>query len=115
MGMIAERMNLLSTESAFDVLDKATKLEAQGKDVVHLEIGQPDFTTPDNIIEAAYKAMKDGYTGYTPAQGLLETRQAIADYCLRHKNVKTKPEEIVVVPGGNQLCSIQCKISRARR
>lgn len=97
---IAERISLLSTESAFDVLAKAQKLEAEGKDIVHLQIGQPDFNTPQNIIDAAKKAMDDGYTGYTPSPGLVETREAIAEYCLKYKNVKTNPEEIVVVPGG---------------
>ncbi len=102
-NLIANRINYLSSEGAFDVLAKAKKLEKEGKEVIHLEIGQPDFTTPQNIIEAAYKAMKDGYTGYTPAQGLVETREAISEYCLRHKNVKTDPEEIVIVPGGKPI------------
>lgn len=101
--IVADRISLLSTESAFDVLAKAKRLESEGKDVIHLEIGQPDFKTPRNIIDAAYKAMKDGYTGYSQAQGLLETREAIADYCIRHKNVNTRPEEIVVVPGGKPI------------
>ena len=99
----ASRMDNLGTESAFEVLNRAKMLEAQGKSIIHLEIGQPDFITPSNIIEAAYKAMKEGFTGYTPAQGLLETRQAIAGYCKRHKNVDTNPEEIVVVSGGKPI------------
>lgn len=101
--IVADRISLLSTESAFDVLAKAKILESEGKDVIHLEIGQPDFKTPTNIIDAAHKAMKDGYTGYSQAQGLLETREAIADYCIRHKNVNTRAEEIVVVPGGKPI------------
>jgi len=101
--VVADRMSLLSTENAFNVLAKANKLESEGREIVHLEIGQPDFATPANIIEAAYKAMKEGYTGYTPAPGLIETREAIAEYCLRYKNVKTDIDEIVVVPGGKPI------------
>ncbi len=100
---LADRMSRLGTESAFEVMAKAQKLEAQGKNIVHLEIGQPDFTTPENIIEAAYKAMKDGFTGYTPSQGLLQTREAIAAYCEKQKNIKTDASEIVVVPGGKPI------------
>lgn len=103
MQNIADRIKLLSTESAFDVLAKAKKLEAQGKDIVHLEIGQPDFKTPQNIIDAGCRAMNEGFTGYTPANGLLETREAIAEYCMRHKGVKTNSDEIVVVPGGKPI------------
>ena len=102
-NLVADRMNLLSTENAFNVLSKANKLESEGRDIVHLEIGQPDFTTPSNIIQEAYKAMKEGYTAYTPTSGLIETREAIAEYCLRHKNVKTNVDEIVVVPGGKPI------------
>jgi len=100
---IAERMNLLETESAFEVLAKAKKLEAKGRDIVRLEIGQPDFKTPANIIEAAYRAMKEGYTCYTPTPGLPETREAIASYCAAHKKIKTNPNEVVVVPGGKPI------------
>lgn len=103
MQNIADRISLLSTESAFDVLAKAKKMETQGKDIVHLEIGQPDFKTPQNIIDAGARAMNEGFTGYTPANGLLETREAIADYCMRHKGVKTNADEIVVVPGGKPI------------
>lgn len=101
--IVADRISLLSTESAFDVLAKAKILESEGKEIIHLEIGQPDFKTPRNIIDAAHKAMIDGYTGYSQAQGLLETREVIADYCIRHKNVNASPEEIVVVPGGKPI------------
>lgn len=82
---------------------RAKALEAQGKQVVHLEIGQPDFKTPQNIIEAAYRAMNDGFTGYTPAQGLMETREAVAEYCLKYKNVRTNAKEVVMVPGGKPI------------
>lgn len=101
--VFAQRMSRLSTESAFEVLARAKALEAQGKQVVHLEIGQPDFKTPQNIIEAAYRAMNDGFTGYTPAQGLMETREAVAEYCLKYKNVRTNAKEVVMVPGGKPI------------
>ena len=99
----AKRMKLLHTESAFQILAKAQALEAEGRHIIHMEIGQPDFKTPQNIIDAAYKAMQDGYTGYTPTPGYPETRQAIADYASRHKNIVTSKEEVVVVPGGKPI------------
>ena len=100
---VAERMNLLHTESAFKILARANALEAQGKSVVHLEIGQPDFKTPRNIIEAAYKAMNEGKTGYTPTPGVIPLRETIARYCESYKGLKTCAEEIVVVPGGKPV------------
>ena len=100
---LAERISRLGTESAFEVLKKAKALEAQGKEVIHLEIGQPDFTTPSNIIDAAYEAMKNGVTGYTPSQGELDVRKSIANYIRRQKNVDTNEEEIVIVPGGKPI------------
>ena len=100
---IASRMGLLHTESAFQILAKARALEAEGRSIIHMEIGQPDFKTPQNIIEAAYKAMNDGYTGYTPTPGLPESRKAIADYAAAHKGIVTSPEEIVIVPGGKPV------------
>lgn len=103
MFNVAERMNLLKTESAFAILAKAKQLEAQGKSIIHLEIGQPDFTTPANIIEAAYKAMKDGYTGYTPTPGLPEARETIAAYCRKHKNIDATAENVIIVPGGKPI------------
>ena len=101
--MFAGRMSRLGTESAFEVLKKANELEAQGKEVVHLEIGQPDFATPDNIIEAAYRAMKNGCTGYTTTQGIPELRQAIAEYYAAERNVPASADEVVVVPGGKPI------------
>ena len=74
----AQRMGQLGTETAFEVLARAKALEAQGKEIIHLEIGEPDFTTPAYIIEAARKALADGYTHYTPAPGIPELRAAIA-------------------------------------
>jgi aspartate/methionine/tyrosine aminotransferase len=100
---IAERMSLLHTESAFQILARANALEAQGRSIIHLEIGQPDFKTPGNIIEAAYKAMSEGKTGYTPTPGIIPLRETIVRYCGDYKGVKTCPEEIVVVPGGKPV------------
>jgi aspartate/methionine/tyrosine aminotransferase len=96
-------MGLLHTESAFQILARANALEAQGRSIIHLEIGQPDFKTPQNIIEAACRAMKEGKTGYTPTPGIIPLREAIARYCEDYKKVKTCPEEIVVVPGGKPV------------
>jgi len=101
---IAERISRLGTETAFEVLVKARALEAKGKSVVHLEIGEPDFDTPPNIIQAAKDALDKGFTHYGPAAGLPETRQAIADYINRTRGYDLwKPEEIVVTPGGKPI------------
>ncbi|GAB4373676.1 MAG: pyridoxal phosphate-dependent aminotransferase [Kiloniellaceae bacterium] len=90
----------LGTESAFEVLARAKQLEAQGRDIINLGIGQPDFQTPDHIVEAAVKALRDGHHGYTPANGILELREAVAeDLELRHR-VSVDPGCVVVVPGG---------------
>ena len=100
---IARRMSRLHTESAFQILARANELEAKGKSVVHLEIGQPDFKTPKNIIEAAYKAMNEGKTGYGPTPGIIPLRETIAQYCESYKKVKTSADEIVVCPGGKPV------------
>jgi len=99
----AERMSRLGTESAFEVLARAKALEAQGKEVVHLEIGEPDFDTPDNIREAAVKAIWDGYTHYGPAQGLPELREAIARVVGKDKGIDVSPDEVVVTPGAKPI------------
>jgi aspartate/methionine/tyrosine aminotransferase len=103
MIKFAERMSRLGTESAFEVLAKAKALEATGKEIIHLEIGEPDFDTPDNIREAAVKAIWDGYTHYGPAQGLPELRKAIAEIVGKEKGLDVKPEEVVVVPGAKPI------------
>ena len=100
---IAQRIHMLHTESAFKILAKAKALEAQGRSIIHLEIGQPDFKTPQNIIDAAYKALNDGYTGYTPTPGFPEVRDTIAEYCERQKGIKTNKNEVVIVPGGKPV------------
>ena len=96
-------MSRLGTETAFEVLVRARALEAQGKDIVHLEIGEPDFDTPSNIIEAGVNALHKGFTHYGPAPGLPQLRQAIADYVGRTRKVKVSPDEVVVVPGGKPI------------
>ncbi|KJR49532.1 Aspartate aminotransferase [Desulfosporosinus sp. I2] len=101
--VFAQRMSLLGTETAFEVLAKAKKLEAQGKDIVHLEIGEPDFDTPKNIIDAACLALNSGYTHYTAAPGIPEVRETIADYVRKHKNVDASADDVVIVPGGKPI------------
>ncbi|MGI6028537.1 MAG: pyridoxal phosphate-dependent aminotransferase [Candidatus Heteroscillospira sp.] len=100
---VAQRMQRLHGETAFAILARANELEAQGRNIVHLELGQPDFKTPQNIIDAACTALNSGYTGYTPTSGYMDLRETIADYALRQKNVKTNAREVVVVPGGKPI------------
>jgi len=97
---LADRMGRLGTETAFEVLAQAKKLEAQGKEIIHLEIGEPDFDTPKNIVEAGVKALRDGYTHYGPAAGLPEAREVVADYVARTRNTTCSADEVVIVPGG---------------
>lgn len=97
---LAKRMSQLGTETAFEVLAKAKALEAQGKDVIHLHIGAPDFRTPENIVEAGRKALKDGYHAYTPAKGLPELREAVCEDILKYRGVEVHPDRVLVVPGG---------------
>jgi aspartate/methionine/tyrosine aminotransferase len=100
---LAKSMGRLGTETAFEVLVKAKALEAQGRDVVHLEIGEPDFNTPANISEAAIKAIREGWTHYGPAAGLPELRKAIADYVSKTRKIDVIPDEVVVTPGGKPI------------
>lgn len=93
-------MQRLGTESAFEVLARAKALEAGGKSVINLGIGQPDFQTPDHIVEAAIKALRDGHHGYTPANGIPELREAVAADIDRRLGVQVNPGHVVVVPGG---------------
>jgi aspartate/methionine/tyrosine aminotransferase len=100
---LAERMSRIGTESAFEVLAKARALEAQGRDIIHLEIGQPDFPTPSHIKDAAKRALDDGFTGYGPTAGLPELREAIATYISRTRNISVTPANVCVVPGGKPI------------
>jgi aspartate/methionine/tyrosine aminotransferase len=96
-------MARLGTETAFEVLVKAKALEAQGRDIIHLEIGEPDFDTPSNIIEAGCDALRKGFTHYGPSAGLAELREAIAQYVSETRRVNVTPDEVVVVPGGKPI------------
>lgn len=96
----ADGMARLGTETAFEVLAKANALAAQGRDIINLGIGQPDFKTPDHIVEACVKALRDGHHGYTDAQGIPPLREAVAEYLERYNKVKVDPAQVVIVPGG---------------
>ncbi len=96
-------MNRLGVETAFDVLVQARKLEAQGRSVIHLEIGEPDFDTPSHIREAAKRALDEGWTHYGPTQGYPELREAIASYICRTRGVSAGPQHVSVVPGGKPI------------
>ena len=98
--VLAAAMSRLGTETAFDVLAKAKALEDQGRDIINLGIGQPDFKTPGNIVEAAIKALRDGHHGYTPANGILPLREAVAADIAKYRGVEVDPGCVVVVPGG---------------
>src|SRR5262249_27380603 len=100
---LARRMARLGTETAFEVLVRARALEAQGRDIVHLEIGEPDFDTPANIIDAATDALHKGFTHYGPSAGLPPLREAIAQYVSETRRVNVTPEEVVIVPGGKPI------------
>lgn len=101
--MLSEKMSLLGTESAFDVLVKARALEATGKNIIHLEIGEPDFNTPEHIVEAAKQALDDGYTHYGPPAGLPELKEAIANDVAESRSIDVHPDQIVVTPGAKPI------------
>jgi len=101
--MFAERMSRLGTETAFEVLARAKAMEAEGRDMVHLEIGEPDFDTPPNIVKAAIKALKSGYTHYGPSAGLLDARRVFAEHITKDRGVEVKPENIVITPGAKPI------------
>src|SRR3977135_3618741 len=96
-------MSRLGPESAFEVAAHARRLEADGKQIVHLEIGEPDFATPDNIVEAGISAMQNGFTHYTPASGILEARQAVADFVTKTLKTDVDAGEVVLVPGSKNV------------
>ncbi|MCC6945891.1 MAG: aminotransferase class I/II-fold pyridoxal phosphate-dependent enzyme, partial [Thermomicrobiales bacterium] len=100
---LATRMSRLGTETAFEVLVRARALEAQGRDVVHLEVGEPDFDTPANIIEAGANALRTGWTHYGPAAGLPDLREAIASYLNTSRGTGYDASNIVVTPGGKPI------------
>jgi aspartate aminotransferase len=100
---LSERMARLGTETAFDVLVRARALEAQGREIVHLEIGEPDFDTPPHITAAAIEALKGGATHYGPSAGIPELREAVAEDSTRRRGVKATPEMVVVTPGAKPI------------
>jgi aspartate aminotransferase len=100
---LARRMERLGTETAFSVLAKAKALEAQGREIIHLEIGEPDFDTPSHIVEAGCKALRDGHTHYTPTAGIPELRAAIAEEVARSRGIAVDPAQVVVTPGGKPI------------
>ena len=100
---LADRMRRLGTETAFEVLVRARALEAKGRDIIHLEIGEPDFDTPENVVEAGVDALRGGWTHYGPSAGLPALREAIAGEVGRTRGVSVTPEEVVVVPGGKPI------------
>lgn len=107
---LAERMNVLGTETAFEVLARANALAAQGVDVINLGIGQPDFLTPDHIVEAGIKALRDGHHGYTPSNGLPALREAVAADIALRRGVEVDPGHIIVQPGGKPTMFFACLI-----
>jgi aspartate aminotransferase len=100
---LASRMSRIGTESAFEVLRRARALEAQGRNIIHLEIGEPDFPTPRHIVEAGKAALDQGFTHYGPTQGLPELRTAIASYVSRTREIVVSPDRVSVVPGGKPI------------
>ena len=107
---LAKSLNRLGTESAFSVLAEAKKLEAQGKPMIHLGLGQPDFKTPKHVVEAAKKALDDGHHGYVLSNGILECRQAVSRWIKKRYSAEVDPERIIIMPGGKPTMhyAIQC-------
>jgi len=100
---LAERMHRIGTETAFEVLVRARALEAQGRNIIHLEIGEPDFATPRHIVEAAQRALDEGWTHYGPTQGYPELREAVASYVCRTRNIQIGADRVSIVPGGKPI------------
>ena len=100
---LARRMARLGTETAFEVLVRARALEAKGKNIIHLEIGEPDFDTPRNVVDAGIEALNKGFTHYGPSAGLPVLRETIAAEVSKTRGIKVTPEEVVVVPGGKPI------------
>ena len=116
MKPLAKNLDRLGNETAFRVLAKAQALEAQGRKVIHLEIGEPDFATPPNIVKAGCSALENGYTRYANSQGLLPLRQEIARYTQRTRGIEIDPARVVVTPGAKPIIFFYDPVSaRARR
>src|SRR4051794_32694317 len=100
---LADRMHRLGTETAFEVAARARALEAEGKPIIHLEIGEPDFDTPQHIRDAACEALQQGYTHYSNSTGIPELRQALADYAGKSRGLRFDPNNVVVTPGAKPI------------
>ncbi|HWB29823.1 MAG TPA: aminotransferase class I/II-fold pyridoxal phosphate-dependent enzyme, partial [Vicinamibacterales bacterium] len=100
---LAERMSRLGSESAFEVLARARALERQGKNIIHLEIGEPDFPTPPHVVEAGKRALDEGWTKYGPTPGFPEFREVIASYVSRTRGISVTADNVCVVPGGKPI------------
>ena len=103
---LAKSLDRLGTESAFSVLAEAKKLEAQGKPMIHLGLGQPDFKTPKHVVEAAKKALDDGHHGYVMSNGIPECRQAVTRWIKKRYKAEIDPERILIMPGGKPTMSL---------
>ena len=103
MMRLAQRMSRLGTESAFEVLARARRLEAEGMDIIHLEIGEPDFNSPDNVVEAGSDALRNGFTHYNPSPGYMELRDRIAEEVSSTRGISVTGENVVVTPGGKPI------------
>ncbi|RJR32245.1 MAG: pyridoxal phosphate-dependent aminotransferase [Candidatus Latescibacterota bacterium] len=101
--MFAERMSRLGTETAFEVLARAKAMEAEGRDMVHLEIGEPDFDTPPNIVKAAVKALKEGFTHYGPSAGMPAAKKVFAEHISKDRKIEVRPENVVITPGAKPI------------
>ena len=97
---LSDKMNRLGTETAFEILARAEALKNSGRDIINLGIGQPDFRTPDHIVDAAIKALRDGHHGYTPAPGIPELREAVAADIVKNRGIEIDPKQVLVMPGG---------------
>ncbi|BAL81466.1 pyridoxal phosphate-dependent aminotransferase [Caldisericum exile] len=100
---ISKMIQRAGTETAFEMLAKAKELERQGKSVIHFEIGEPDFNTPENVKKAGIKAIEENYTHYSPTQGILELREAVAEYISKTRDIKVSPDEVIITPGGKDV------------
>ena len=103
---LAQRMSNLGTETAFEVLVKARALEAQGRDIIHLEVGEPDFDTPENVINAAIVSVKNGATKYTPSAGIPELRSAIAKRGSESRGIRSNPNRLLSLRAPSRSCSL---------
>ncbi|MBO3803701.1 MAG: pyridoxal phosphate-dependent aminotransferase [Candidatus Brockarchaeota archaeon] len=103
MKPFAKSMARIGTESAFEVLARCRELERQGKRILHFEIGEPDFPSPPHVVEAAKKALDQGFTHYTPPQGILELREAVCEEIERSRGFKPKPDQVIIGPGGKPI------------